>query len=61
MEGNNLDEFPTFDQYGKEKSKRARRRGLPGLGATEVRSGLPAAGTSSIRRNYHSHVEMLAI
>ena len=60
----NLQELPSFDQPAStesNKNKRARRRVLPGLGASEVRSSLPAAGTSSIRRNFHTDVEELAI
>ena len=59
----NLQELPSFDQpaNNESKKKRARRRVLPGLGASEVRSSLPAAGTSSIRRNFHMNIEELAI
>ena len=60
----NLHELPTFDEPANnesKKNKRARRRVLPGLGASEVRSSLPAAGTSSIRRNFHTDIEQLAI
>ena len=61
---NNLQELPTFDRPAHSESKkknRARRRVLPGLGATVVRTSLPAAGTSSIRQNFHLDAEQLAV
>ena len=59
---NNLQELPSFDvPLPCRKSKRARRRALPGLGTECVRSNLPVQGSKSIRRTYHDFVEDLCV